>query len=148
TASFQTDLSGIWVRTEFGSVSVPVLECSACFDLKFIVASLAPNVTLQVIAAAFAAPLAVQESDFPGVIYLIQWRTNHLARQIFSITGKVFRSRIRSGSYVPRRHRTDIARSQICHGKQSQRCHSDLSQRGFTRQLRSVRPSLQWSVVK
>ena len=58
-------------RAQLWPVSVPILEGAAGCDLKFVVASLTPNVTPRVIAAAFAAPLAVHEPDFTGDIHLI-----------------------------------------------------------------------------
>ena len=103
-----------------------------------IVAGLAPNVILPVIAVASAAPLPVNEPHFPRAIDLIQWRTDHLTRQIFSIGRKHLRSRIGSGAWFSDRRGPDIARSQIRHWKQPERRHPDLSQRGFVRQLRTV----------
>ena len=131
-------LSRIRIRPEFRSASAPILERRAGCNLKVIVAGLAPDVILPVIAAAFAAPLPVNEPHFSRVIDLIQRRTDHLTRQIFSIHHRVLGSRIRSGAWSPRRRGPDIARSQIRHRKQAERRHPDLSQRGFVRQLRTV----------
>ena len=58
-------------RAKLWPAPVPILEGAACCDLEFIVAGLAPNITPHIIAAAFAAPLAVHEPDFTGDIHLI-----------------------------------------------------------------------------
>ena len=77
--------------------ATPIVERSTGCDLEFVVASLAPHIAPNIIAAAFAAPLAVHEPDFAGAIHLIQWQTDHLGRQIFSIRCKIFPPRIRTG---------------------------------------------------
>ena len=58
-------------RAKLYSVSAPILERRAGCDLEFVIAGLAPNVILPVIAVAFANRLAVHEPDFPGDIHLI-----------------------------------------------------------------------------
>ncbi len=77
-------------RREFWGVAAPIFERSAGIDLEVIVAGLAPNVILPVVAVAFAAPSPVNEADFSCVIDLIQRRTDHLTGQIFSIGRKPF----------------------------------------------------------
>ena len=95
----------------------PIFERSAGIDLEVIVADLAPNVILPVVAVAFAAPSPVNEADFSCVIDLIQRRTDHLTGQIFSIGRNHLRSRIGSGAWLPDGRGSDIARSQIRHWK-------------------------------
>src|SRR5580765_255465 len=73
------------IGANFRRASARILERRARIDLKVLVAGLAPNVILPVVAAAFAAPSPVNEADFSRVIDLIQRRTDHLIRQIFSI---------------------------------------------------------------
>jgi hypothetical protein len=87
-------LSRIRIRPEFRSASAPILERRAGCNLKVIVAGLAPDVILPVIAAAFADRLAVQESDFARVIHAIPRLTHDLIWQIFSIHRRILESRI------------------------------------------------------
>ena len=58
-------------RAKLWPVAAPVLECGASIDLEFVIAGLTPDVTLPVVAAAFAAPLAVHEANFAGIIHVI-----------------------------------------------------------------------------
>src|SRR5215211_3577337 len=92
--SASTRLSRIWIRPEFRSVPAPILECRAGCDLKMIVAGLAPDIILPVIAAAFADRPAVQESDFARVIHAIPWLTHDVVRQIFSLHRRILESRM------------------------------------------------------
>src|SRR5438445_11763080 len=84
-------LSRKLIAANLWRVAAPIVERSTGCDLEFVVASLAPNITPNVIAAAFAAPAAIHEPDFAGAIHLVQWRTNHLGRQVFSIGCKLSR---------------------------------------------------------
>ena len=122
-----TRLSRKRIGANFRRVSARILERRACVDLKVIVAGLAPNVILPIVAVASAAPLPVNKPHFSRAIDLIQRRTDHLTWQIFTVGGKHGRSRIRSGTWSPRRRGPDIARSQIRHRKQAERRHADLS---------------------
>src|SRR5215211_5740406 len=87
-------LSRIRVGAEFRSVPARILERRAGCDLEVIVAGLAPDVILPVIAAAFADRPAVQESDFARVIHAIPWLTHDVVRQIFSLHRRILESRM------------------------------------------------------
>ena len=110
-------LSRKWIGANFRGVAARILERRAGIDLKVIVADLARNVILPVVAVAFAAPSPVNEPHFSRVIDLIQRRTDHLTWQIFSIGRSHLRSRIGSGVWPPDGRGSDIARSQIRHWK-------------------------------
>ncbi len=141
-------LSRKLIGANLGRAAAPIVERSTRCDLEFVVASLAPHIAPNVIAAAFAAPPAVHEPDFAGAIDLIQWRTDHLGRQIFSIGCKISRSRIRTGIWFSDRHWPDITWRQICNRKQAEGGHSDLHERTLANQLRPIRPGSQRAVVK
>src|SRR6266567_3366797 len=102
-------LSRKLIAANLWRAAAPIVERSTGCDLEFVVASLAPNITPNVIAAAFAAPPAIHEPDFAGAIHLVQWRTDHLGRQIFSIGCKISRSRIRTGIWSSNRRWPNIA---------------------------------------
>lgn len=110
-------LSRKWIGANFLGVTAPILERRAGIDLKVIVADLARNVILPVVAVAFAAPSPVNEPHFSCVIDLIQRRTDHLTWQILSIGRSHLRLRIGSDAWLPDGRGSDIARSEIRHWK-------------------------------
>src|SRR4029077_18882112 len=110
-------LSRKWIGANFRGVAAPIFERSAGIDLKVIVADLARNVILRIVAVAFAAPSPVNEPHFSRVVDLIQRRTDHLTGQIFSIGRSHLRSRIGSDAWLPDGRGSDVARSEIRHWK-------------------------------
>src|SRR6476659_5908424 len=110
-------LSRKWICANFRWVAAPIFERRAGIDLQVLVADLARNVILPIVAVAFAAPSPVNEPHFSRVIDLIQRRTDRLTGQIFSIGRSHLRSRIGSDDWLPDGRGSDIARSQIRHWK-------------------------------